>query len=261
VFVGLGLYNEKDVSLRGIQEMKIADQIFAELYTSLMPALSIEKLEKKVGKKISVVSRRVLEEDEQLIIREAKKGKVILLVPGDPLIATTHIHLRIHAEKEGIKTRVVHGASIISAVIGLSGLQNYKYGRSVTIPFSRQGFISETPYLVIKQNKELGSHTLCFLDINAEDESYMTIKQGLQLLLKVEKRKRQRVLTSRTLAIGVARAGSDNPVVKADYIKKLVNYDFGAPPHTLVFPGKLHFMEADALASLAGAPKEIVETS
>ncbi|MEA2089256.1 MAG: diphthine synthase [Thermoproteota archaeon] len=261
VFIGLGLHDEKDVSLRGIQEMKTADQIFAEVYTSLMPALSIEKLEKKVEKKILVVSRRFLEEEGgQPILQEAKEGKAVFLVPGDPLIATTHVDLRIRAEKEGIKTRVVHGASILSAVIGLSGLQNYKYGRSVTIPFPTNGFIPETPYSVIKQNKKLGLHTLCFLDIKVEEKRCMTIKQGLQTLLQVEKRKKQKILTSDTLVVGVARAGSDNPVVKAGYLEKLVNYDFGAPPHTLVFPGKLHFMEAEALVGLAGAPKEIVET-
>ena len=70
-----------------------------------------------------------------MVLRRAKEEKVAFLVSGDPLIAATHVDLRIRAEKQGIKTRVVHGASVISAVIGLSGLQNYKYGRSVTIPF------------------------------------------------------------------------------------------------------------------------------
>lgn len=262
VFVGLGLHDEKDISLRGVREMKTADQIFAEVYTSLMPVLSIEKLEEKVGQKIFVVSRKVLEEERgQLILRGANKGKAVFLVPGDPLIATTHVDLRIRAEKRGIKTRVVHGVSILSAVIGLSGLQNYKYGRSVTIPFPANEFVSETPYLVIKQNKELGLHTLCFLDIKAEEKKYMTIKQGLQTLLEVEKSRKQKILISDTLVVGVARAGSENPVVKADYLKELANYDFGSPPHTLVFPGKLHFVEAEALVVLAGAPEKIVNKS
>jgi len=37
----------------------------------------------------------------------------------------------------------------------------------------------------------------------------------------------------------------------------VINYDFGVPPHTLIFPGKLHFMEAEALITLAGAPEEV----
>ncbi|MFQ6087040.1 MAG: diphthine synthase, partial [Candidatus Bathyarchaeia archaeon] len=214
VFVGLGLHDENDLSLRGLKTIKKADKIFAELYTSPMPAFSISKLEKLCKKKISMVSRYDLEEEAgQKILDAAKKGKTVLLVPGDPLIATTHVDLRIRAEKQRIKTRIIHGASIISAVIGLSGLQNYKYGRSVTIPFTNEISTVETPYKVIMENKRLGLHTLCFLDIKAEEKRYMTIRHGLKALLAMEKIKRKRVVAPDTLAVGVARAGSNNPTV------------------------------------------------
>jgi diphthine synthase len=258
VFVGLGLYDEKDLSIRGLEELKEADTVFAEFYTSLMPGLSIRKLEERTGKKVNVVSRRVLEEEEGKVIFEAaKKGKVAFLVPGDPLIATTHVDLRISAEKQGIKTRVIHGASAVSAVRGISGLQNYKYGKAVTIPFSEQGFVSETPYNVIRENKKMGLHTMCYLDIKAEEQRYLTIKEALQTLLELEKQKKEKVVTPRTLVIGVARAGSVEPVVKAGYLEEMMKHDFGAPPHTLIFPGKLHFMEAEALITLADAPEEV----
>jgi len=194
-----------------------------------------------------------------LILREAELGKAALLVPGDPLIATTHLDLRIRAERQGIKTRIIHGASIVSAVIGLSGLQNYKYGRSVTIPFPDESFTSETPYRVIMKNRKMGLHTLCFLDIKAEEERYMTVRDGLEALLATEKQKRKQVITPETLVIGIARAGSREPKVKAGYVEEVMKQNFGAPPHTLVFPGKLHFMEAEALITLAGAPEEVRE--
>jgi diphthine synthase len=260
IFVGLGLYDERDLSLRGLQAIKEADTIFVEQYTSLMPGFSASKLEKLCGKRITPVSRRDLEEEDGLkILNAARKGKTVLLVPGDPLIATTHVDLRIRAEKQGIKTRVIHGASIISAVIGLSGLQNYKYGRSVTIPFADEVSVIETPYNVIMENKKRGLHTLCFLDIKAEEKRYMTINQGLRTLMETEKTKRKRVITPETLAVGIARAGSETPTVKADYAETLVNYDFGSPPHSVVFPGRLHFVEAEALVTLAGAPKDVLE--
>jgi diphthine synthase len=258
VFVGLGLFDEMDVSLRGLKEIKEADMVFAEFYTSLMAGLSVKKLERLIGKGVSVVSRHHLEEENgQMILQKAEKGKTVLLVPGDPLIATTHVDLRIRAEKLGIKTHVIHGASIISAAIGLSGLQNYKFGRSVTIPFPEKDFVSETPYQVIKENKKMELHTLCFLDVKIEEGRCMTVKDGLQTLLTVEERKRDKVVTLNTLVIGIARAGSKDPVVKAGYTEEVMNYDFGKPPHTLIFPGKLHFMEAEALITLARAPKQI----
>jgi len=258
VFVGLGLYSERDMSLQGVEETRTAETVFAESYTSLMPELDPAKLEKLVKKRISFVSRRDLEEDcGKKILKAAEKGKTVLLVPGDPLIATTHVDLRIRAERQGIITRVVHGASIVSAVMGLSGLQNYKYGRSVTIPFLHQGVVVETPYNVIGENKKRGLHTLCFLDIKAEEKRYMTVEEGLQALLDMEKQRRKRVATSDTIAIGIARAGSNKPVVKADSLKQLLKFDFGAPPHSLVFLGRLHFMEAEALITLAEAPESV----
>jgi diphthamide biosynthesis methyltransferase len=59
--------------------------------------------------------------------------------------------------------------------------------------------------------------------------------------------------------VGIARAGSDDATVKADFLKNLKDYDFGGPLHILIVPGKLHFMEAKALQDLAGAPPEIVQ--
>ena len=260
VFVGLGLHDAMGISLRGLEEAREADAVFIELYTSLMPELSVLELEKLVGRGVLIVSRRDLEEEGgRMILEEAKEGKAVLLVPGDPLIATTHADLRVRAEKQGINTRLIHGASIVSAVVGLCGLQNYKFGRSVTIPFSEEGFASETPYRVILENRVMGLHTLCFLDIRAEESRCMTVREGLQALLGVERRKRGHVITLDTLVVGIARAGSRDPVVKAGYVGEIMSYDFGSPPHTLVFPGRLHFMEAEALITLAGAPESIRE--
>lgn len=258
-FVGLGLHDEMGISLRGLEEIKTANNVFIELYTNLMPDFSKENLEKISGKKLQIVSREELEERSgKLILETAETGKVVLLVPGDPLIATTHVALRIHAEKLGIKTRVVHGASILSAVIGLSGLHNYKFGKSVTIPLPSEN-PSETPYEVIAQNKNLGLHTLCLLDVKVEENRYMKIHEGLESLLKIEEKRKEKIVTMDKLVVGIARAGSNNPTVKAGFLKDLLTYDFGDPPHSIIFPGKLHFMEAEALIVLARAPDSLRE--
>jgi len=259
VFVGLGLHDEKGISLRGLEEIKTADAAFMELYTSLLPNFSKKRLEKISGKKLQVVSRKELEEENgKVLIEVAEKGKAVLLVPGDPLIATTHVALRIHAEKLGIETRIVHGASILSAVIGLCGLHNYKFGKSVTIPFPEETH-SETPYEVIAQNKKSGLHTLCLLDIKTEEKRYLSIAESLGWLLKIEKKRKEKIITPNSLMVGVARAGSKKPTVKAGFLKELMNHDFGEPPHSIVFPGKLHFMEAEALVVLAGASDKVRE--
>jgi diphthine synthase len=255
VFVGLGLNDEKGISLNGLEETKTADNVFIELYTSLLPDFSKKNLENLVGKQITVLSRRDLEDENgKRLLDVAGEGKTVFLIPGDPFIATTHITLRIDASKRGISTRIVHGASIISAIIALSGLHNYKFGKTVTIPFVEN--FSETPYNVISQNKQLGLHTLCLLDLKAEEKRFMTISEALSMLATIEERRNANVAKKHNIAIGVARAGSKKPELKADFIPELQKFHFGEPPMSLIFPGELHFMEVEALIALADAPKD-----
>jgi diphthine synthase len=256
VFVGLGLHDEKGISLKGIEETKTANQAFIELYTNILPNFSLQRFEELVRKEVKVISRHELEEEGGAVILEAaEKGKAVFLIPGDPFIATTHVTLRIEAEKRGIKTKIIHGASIISAIIGLSGLINYKFGKTVTIPFPDTS--SETPYNVIAKNKALGLHTLCLLDINVDEKRFLSINEALKLLLDVEQEKRESIVTNDTLGIGIARAGSGNPSLRADFVKKLIKYNFDNPPQSLIFPGKLHFIEAEALIVFAKAPERL----
>jgi len=253
VFVGLGLNDEKGITVKGLEETKSADTVFIELYTSLMPDFSLSRFEALCGKKIQVVSRHDLEEENgAVILQAAKKGKSVFLIQGDPFIATTHVTLRIDAEKQGIKTRVVHGTSIMSAIVSLSGLHNYKFGKTVTVPFPEN--FSETPYNVIAQNKKLGLHTLCLLDLKASEKLFLSISQAINLLREVEEKRNLSIITPDTVAVGVARAGSDNPTLKADFVSDLASFDFGEPPFSLIFPGELHFMEVESLIAFADAP-------
>lgn len=259
VFVGLGLHDDHGLSVNGLEEAKAADKAFAEFYTSLLPDFSLERFEALIGKKLILLSRRDLEDlNGQAVLEAAEKGRVVLLVPGDPMIATTHVALRLEAAKRGVKTRIVHGASILSAAVGLSGLHNYKFGKSVTVPFPDEN-TSATSYSVIAQNKNLSLHTFCFLDIKTDEKRYLSIGEALSALLRVEEDEGKKAVTLDTLAVGIARAGSQNPTVKAERVNCLLNYDFGGPPQCLIFPGKLHFMEAEALMILASAPESARE--
>ena len=256
VFVGLGLHDEKGISLQGLEETKNADHVFMELYTSLIPHFSTKRFEAIVNKQVNIMSRRDLEEENgAVILNAAENGKTVFLIPGDPFIATTHVALRIEAEKRGIKTRIVHGASVISAIISLSGLHNYKFGKTVTVPFPEN--FSETPYNVIAQNKKLGLHTLCLLDLKVDEKRFLSINEALTLLLEIEQKRKEEIVTPSTVVVGVARAGSNAPTLKADFVEELVKHDFGEPPQSFIFLGDLHFMETEALVAFAGAPKEL----
>ena len=242
--IGLGLWDEKSMSMEALETAKKCDILYAEFYTSKLFGTTIEKLEKTIGKKIKILSREEVEQGNE-IINSAREKKVGFLVAGDALTATTHIDLIIQAKKEGVDFKVVHGASIYTAAPGLAGLQIYKFGRATSVPFPEQGFHPETPYEVIKENKKAGLHTLIFLDIKGE--KCLTANEAMLLLLAIENKRKENVFTEETEVCVVARAGSENPTVKFGKVKDVIMKDFGKPLHALIVPGKLHFKEREAL--------------
>src|SRR5438128_6034785 len=135
VFIGLGLDGEKGITLRGLDEARAADLVFAELYTSALPGASLEAVEKLIDRKIRRLTRQEVE-DGQVLLAAAAKGAVAFLVPGDPMTATTHVDLRLRAAASKIRTRIVHGDSILTSAAGAFGLQEYKLGQAKTIPFT-----------------------------------------------------------------------------------------------------------------------------
>jgi len=256
-FVGLGLYDEKDISLKGLEEIKKSDRVYAEFYTAKLFGTDIKKIEKTIGKKIEVLSREETEKDDR-ILESATRENVVFLTCGDPLVATTHVDLRLRAIELGIKTSVVHGSSIITAVPGLLGLQNYKFGRTTTLAYPEKDYFPTSPYEVIKDNKKMGLHTLVLLDIQADKNRYMTANDGLKLLLKMEEKHGENIIKEDKIVCVVARAGSSNPLAMANTVGSLLEVDFGPPLHTLVVPGNLHFMEIKALEILAQLPAQQV---
>jgi len=246
-FIGLGLYDEKDISLKALEIAKKSDIVFAEFYTSKLAGANKEKIEKLIGKKIEVLSREEVEDGEK-ILKEAENKNVALLVCGDPLISTTHIALRIEAEKRKIKSFVVHNASTYSAAISASGLFNYKFGKCATVPFFRENFKPKSFYYAIKENLERNLHTLLFLDIK---EKAMSINEAIKIIMQVEEEEKKNIFSMEKLCIGLSQLGSLEPIIKAGKAKELLKFDFGMPPHTLIIPAELHFMEEEYLKTFA----------
>ena len=175
------------------------------------------------------------------------------------MAATTHVDLRLRAESEGISTRIIHSSSIFSAAPSLLGVQHYKFGKTITLPFISDKTYPKSPYEGIRENKERGLHSLILLDINSEDKEYMTVNEGIEALMDLEDRLEEGLMTDDTLIAGLARVGSDDPKIKAGYPEELLDYDFGEGLHCMVLFGDLHFMEIDSLTVLADAPEKIKE--
>jgi diphthine synthase len=242
--IGLGLADEKDITLKGLEAVKKCSKLYLESYTSKL-ACSVKDLEKLYGKKIELANRQLVEDASQ-ILSEAKKEHVALLVIGDPLCATTHWDILQRAKEQKIKTEVIHNASVINS-IGTTGLQVYKFGKTTSIPFPRENYEPETFYNVIKENKSIGAHTLILLDLDPEHDKFMSVNEAIEVLRKMERNKKEGIFMPKDWCVGVARLGASDQKIVAGTVTQVSDADFGAAPHALIVPGNLHFMEEDAL--------------
>jgi diphthine synthase len=205
-----------------------------------------EELEQYYEKPVHLLKRESVEQYPDELLLRAETDRVVFLCAGDPMVSTTHADLRMRAAVRGIKTSIIHAASISSAVCGLSGLQNYRFGKSCSVPFPQKNWFPTTPIEVIALNLSLRLHTLVYLDI--QDEKYMTVHEAIDLLEQMAAGKKMQV----PLYVGIARAGSDNPLVRAGTADTLKSVDFGPPLHILIIPAELHDMERSYLEMFAG---------
>jgi len=245
-FVGLGLYDERDVTLKGRDAIADADAAYAEFYTSVLPAAPVEDLEEFHGTRIEVLDRDEVESGTR-VVEEATENNVVFLVGGDPMVSTTHADLRLRALERGVETRVVHAPSASTAVCGATGLQNYRFGASTTLPFDdHDGWEPDSPFERVAENLERDLHTLVYLDIS-DDGRYMRASTAAERLAGSD--------VDAELAVGVARLGSDDVHVYAGTPEEVAEHDFGSPLHLLVVPASLHPVEEESLRSLADLSK------
>ena len=249
-FVGLGLHDESGISLAGLNEVQQAEVVFAEEYTSFLTKGSLDRLAQRTGKTVVLLSRQEVENGKR-ILEACETKRVALLIPGDPMTATTHVDLRIRAAMQSTETVLVHGASALTAVPGILGLQYYKFGRTTTLASPHEGYFPLSPYEIISENLSRGLHSMVLLDIDAESERYMTAPEGLSLLMQMEKLAGLGAISENSLVCVVARAGAPDGLARAGRIVDLAVMDFGPPMHTIVVPGKLHFMESESLKIFA----------
>jgi diphthine synthase len=244
--IGIGLNDEKDITVKGLELVKKSDLIYLESYTSKLQC-DVSALEEFYGKKVIIADRGMVEGDDNEIIQNSKDKEVSLLIIGDVFSATTHTDIMMRCKELKIDVRIVNNAAILTAV-GITGLQLYKFGKTTSIPYPEENFEPETAYDVIKENNKMGLHTLCLLDIKKDLEKYMTVNEAIEILLKIESKRGENVFTNETFCVGCARLGGDF-VIKAGKASELLKFDFGKPLHCLIVPGKMHFMEEDILSN------------
>lgn len=181
---------------------------------------------------------------------QATGGELKILISN--IRATTHTDLVLRARELGIKTSTIPNASIISA-IGCTGLQLYNFGQTVSMVFFTETWKPSSFYDRVKENVQLGFHTLMLLDIKVKEQSlenmargrkiyepprYMTVAQCASQMLEIEEERKECVYGPTSLAIGAARVGASDQHLAVGTLKELCDVDMGKPLHSLVLLGK-----------------------
>jgi diphthine synthase len=266
-FIGLGLSDEKDISVKGLEIVKRSERIFLESYTSLLN-IDVAKLEEFYDKKIEICFRETVEIEMDEILKEIaapgnEEKEFSFLVIGDPFCATTHSDLQLRAIKLGIKVKAVHNASIINSV-GITGMQLYSFGHIVSVPFFTEKWKPYSFINKIGRNFENKLHTLVLLDIRVreisdenllkgkkiyEPPTFMSVNVAIDQILEAIRETGDEILSpnlDKIKAFGVARIGADDQIILSGSLEELVNVDFGKPLHSVIICGpELHCIEED----------------
>eukprot|EP01134_Creolimax_fragrantissima_P005559 CFRG5559T1 len=262
--VGLGLGDERDITVRGLEVVKKCKRVYLEHYTSIL-GVDKDKLEEFYGREVILADREMVEQGADDMLEGDVDDDIALLVVGDPFGATTHSDFMLRAKHKGMGVGVIHNASIMNA-IGCCGLQLYSYGETVSICFFTDSWRPDSFYEKIRENRKRGLHTLCLLDIKVKEQTlenimkrnnkfepprYMTVNQCIEQLMEVEENKGEGAYSWDTICVGLSKVGQPTQILKAGTMRELLTEDFGEPLHSFVIAGDCHFLESDNLKEIA----------
>ncbi|KAG0013773.1 diphthine synthase [Podila clonocystis] len=242
--IGLGLSDERDITVKGLDAVKSCERIYLEAYTSIL-MVEKEKLEAFYGKPVTIADREMVESDSDTILDNAQNVNVAFLVVGDPFGATTHTDLVIRAKELNIPL--------------------YNFGQTISMVWFTETWRPDSWYPRVKENRDIGLHTLVLLDIKVKEQSlenmargrliyepprFMTVNCCVEQMLEIEENRGENAYGPETLAIGCVRLGTPTQLFISGTMAQLLDEDFGEPLHSLVIIGKrMHVMEAEMVRS------------
>lgn len=265
IFVGLGLSIDQ-LTLSSISTLLKCKKIYIDTYTSTWFPSFEELVEILNEFKIDVIKarREDLEGSKVMkIIEEASIHDVCIAVAGDPMIATTHSAIVIEAAKKDVEVGIIPSSSIFNVAISLSCLQIYRFGKPVTIVRPKNGIIFEYPLHVIKTNLSLNLHTLTLLEVDIEQNYFMTPKEAISILLNVQNKLKEKILDENDKIIVLKAIGSSESEVMIKTIREILEKNFDYTLYTLIIPAKyLHPVEEECINIVKKFKiKQIIDTT
>ncbi|MGC8506241.1 MAG: diphthine synthase [Thermoplasmata archaeon] len=233
--IGMGLSGSGSMTMDGLSALKKCDIAYFDSYTSILPGNAIDEISTAAGKEIIPATRDMLENSGNILF-QCSVSDVCLLVPGDPLSATTHFELAHEAMSRGIGVEIMPNASIILYAPLILGLYVYRLGPPVSLPFVSEKFFPLSPYEKIRKNFESGFHTLVLLDLH--DGRNMTVKESFSILRKMEERVKGGLISGERFMCIVSRAGRIDQRIVCGQMEELENAEM-PDPVSLVIPAAL----------------------
>ena len=252
--IGIGPGDLGHISDRAKLVARGCEKRYLEGYTAILPRSQEEILESVVGPWERIMRPSV--ENPADLMSEAREHAIGLMVVGDPLQATTHIDLEARCAEEGVGFGVVPGMSATSLAISLSGLQSYKFGRQVTIPYPYGEYLAISPLEMLLSNISNGHHTLILLDLDptgmgSDPPTPMTPGVALSILEKMVERYSE-LGTEESLespgdwlGILLSDVGTQEQRIVSGTLREVCQNDAGLI-HSLIIPSDMSENESDA---------------
>lgn len=250
-FIGLGSQPPHSLPHGALNLLELANEIYADVYTSPWRPELLEEIEKIIGKPIGKARRPFLEDVDKLTEMGREKNIAILCI-GDPFVATTHNVIKIRAKQKGVEVKSLYSSSFINVLFGELGLHFYKLGFVGTIVDMPSSALTSI-YLGVKQALETGRHSVLLLEYDYERNFYLSPNTALSKMLEIENSLKGGVFEEDLALIVASRVGFKDQKFTIGFLKELINFDFGEPPHSIVVPATLHFTEEESLKVLHGA--------
>ena len=230
---------------------------YLEGYTAVLPPKEENRLESVVGPWEKLMRDEV--EGAEELLASAREESVALLVVGDPMQATTHIDLEDRCVEQGIGFHVIPGLSATALAVSLSGMQSYRFGRQVTLPFAASDYLPTSPLKMLCNNFENGLHSLVLLDLDptgmgVEQPRPMSPAEAVGLLERMAerlaeeeggRRGRLELPVKQWNGILLSDLGTEEERVLSGHLDDLSGQK-GGMVHAFILPAEFSGMEEDA---------------
>jgi diphthine synthase len=129
----------------------------------------------------------------------------------------------------------------------LTGLQEYKFGRTISIVRPEKNYFPKSYFSYFLENQKLGLHTICLLDVKKEENYFMSPSEAAKIILDIAEEQKHKL----GKAIVICNAMGKTQKVEYKELAKIAKAKYPKGSIScLVIPGKLHESEKEFLEKL-----------